>query len=52
MMCARCDQPLEPGEAKEYAVHGADGPGGTVQVHKQLCPQPPTTRSYPTYYRR
>jgi hypothetical protein len=51
MMCARCDQPLDPGEAEEYPIHGADGAGATVQIHKERCTPPPRPRTY-TYSAR
>lgn len=32
MMCDRCDQPIDPGDAKPYEVPGATGPGVTVYL--------------------
>jgi hypothetical protein len=43
MFCARCDQPILPGEAYETRpIISPTGPGSDVVLHKELCPQPPT----------
>lgn len=41
MMCARCDEPILPGEAYEVRpIISPTGPGSDVVLHKKLCPRP------------
>ncbi|WP_328436846.1 hypothetical protein OHA71_06280 [Streptomyces sp. NBC_00444] len=43
MMCARCDQPIKPGQPYEtHDIPRPTGAGATVFLHKRLCPRPPT----------
>lgn len=43
MMCARCDQPIRPGQAYEtYDIPSPSAFGATVYLHKKLCVRPPT----------
>lgn len=47
MLCARCDQPIAPGEAETKLIHGDSG-GGRVVVHRGECPvRVPARQSYP-----
>lgn len=47
MFCARCDQPILPGEeSRPVDHHAASGPGTTVYVHVRLC-QPARQQAYP-----
>jgi hypothetical protein len=43
MICARCDQPILPGE-KSLPIEkfSPSAAGGTEYVHAVLCKQPPT----------
>lgn len=48
MICARCDQPILPGQkTRTYPVDGASGAGTTVVVHEWLCRKQPT-QTYPS----
>ena len=41
-ICARCDEPILPGQA--YDTEAIDSPsvgGASVDLHKELCIQPP-----------
>lgn len=44
MMCDRCDQPIDPADAKPYEVPGATGPGVTVYLCRERCDVPPPLR--------
>ncbi|MFD3929515.1 hypothetical protein [Streptomyces sp. NPDC058614] len=40
-ICARCDEPIGPGEGAESFIHDSASAGGdTVHVHKTLCVRP------------
>ncbi|MFC9847808.1 hypothetical protein ACFWFF_01660 [Streptomyces sp. NPDC060223] len=40
-ICARCDEPIGPGEAAESFVHDSASAGGdSVTVHQELCARP------------
>lgn len=40
MICARCDQPILPGQKSvPYDIPSPSGPGTTVYLHKELCVQ-------------
>lgn len=46
MICARCDQRIQPGQDYETRDHfAASGAGCTIYLHKELCPLPRTTRT-------
>jgi hypothetical protein len=50
MICARCDEPIRPGE--EYTtevIAGASAGGADVHMHKRLCARPPEVRRPRTY---
>jgi hypothetical protein len=41
MICARCDQPILPGQASQtYPVDSGSTAGADVTVHADLCPMP------------
>ena len=41
MICARCDQPIQPDETPLPVVHHSASAGGsTVYVHPYLCERP------------
>lgn len=41
MICARCDQPILPGQAsRTYPVDSASAAGADVTVHADLCEMP------------
>ena len=47
MICARCDQPIRPGQKTETVPKdSASGAGGTVTLHAKLCKKAPT-QTYP-----
>jgi hypothetical protein len=47
MMCARCDEPIRPGEqSTTYPVFGESGAAPSVELH-DVCPvQPPPVKRY------
>jgi hypothetical protein len=41
MICARCDQPILPGQpSTTFPVDSASAAGADVVVHAELCPMP------------
>lgn len=41
MNCARCDEPILPGQRSEtFAVDSGSAAGADVTVHADLCPMP------------
>lgn len=42
MICARCDEPILPGEPYETRpIMTNSGPGITIYLHPELCVTPP-----------
>jgi hypothetical protein len=42
MICARCDEPIPPGQEQPVDKFSTSGAGLVLHVHTKLCPQTPT----------
>jgi hypothetical protein len=48
MICDRCGQPVQRGEAtRTYPIDSASGGGRTATIHQRPCKKPPT-QTYPS----
>ncbi len=50
MICARCGQPIKPGEEYDTEIiPGASAAGADIHLHKRLCKRPPEAERPRTY---